>query len=193
MSSLTNKKIGITSGAFDLFHPGHVLMLKEAKAQCDYLFVALQTDPNVDRPEKNRPIQSIEERYIQLIGCRYVDCVLIYTTEAELLALMDAINPDVRIVGMDHKDKPFTGDDQGIPVFFNSRDHSYSSSELRERICTAWQKDVISGRTFEFPKEMFVMDTLNPHQHELVTAPSAVKIFVKKPYKVTLGKIKKRK
>lgn len=140
MSSLTNKKIGITSGAFDLFHPGHVLMLKEAKAECDYLFVALQTDPTVDRPTKNKPIQSIEERYIQLVGCRYVDSVIIYTTEAELLALMDAINPDVRVVGMDHKGHPFTGDDQGVPIFFNSRDHSYSSSELRDRIVNTWRK-----------------------------------------------------
>jgi len=92
---------GITAGAFDLLHAGHVLMLKEAKEQCDYLIVALQTDPTIDRPEKNKPTQTLEEREIQLLGCRYVDEIVMYNTEAELYDLLAKIKPDIRIIGAD--------------------------------------------------------------------------------------------
>lgn len=131
------RKIGFTSGAMDLLHAGHILMLEEAKIQCDYLIVALQSDPTVDRPEKNFPVETIEERLIKLKGCKYVDEIIVYTTEAELYDIIKYINPDVRIVGADHKDKPFTGDDLPIPVYFNSREHSYSSASLRKKIYEA--------------------------------------------------------
>ncbi len=125
---------GITAGAFDLLHAGHVLMLKEAKEQCDYLIVALQTDPTIDRPEKNKPTQTLEEREIQLLGCRYVDEIVMYNTEAELYDLLAKIKPDIRIIGADWKGKKFTGYDLPIKIYHNSREHHYSSSELRERI-----------------------------------------------------------
>jgi glycerol-3-phosphate cytidylyltransferase len=125
---------GFTAGAMDLLHAGHVLMLKECKEQCDYMIVALQTDPTMDRPEKNKPIETLEERKIRLEGCRYVDEIVIYDTEADLYKLLKKINPDVRFVGSDHEGKPFTGDDLPIKVVFNSRTHKFSSSSLRQRI-----------------------------------------------------------
>lgn len=130
-------KIGFTCGAFDLLHAGHCLMLKEAKSVCDRLIVGLHTDPTIDRPQKNKPIQSVQERYIQLEACKYVDSIVLYDTEAELVELLKTINPDVRILGADWKDKPFTGHELPIKVFFNTRDHGYSSSELRERVKNA--------------------------------------------------------
>jgi glycerol-3-phosphate cytidylyltransferase len=129
-------KIGFTCGAFDLCHAGHVLMFKECKNYCDYLIVGLHTDPTIDRPEKNKPIQSIEERMIQLEAIRYIDRVVTYDTEKDLYELLST-NPhniNIRIIGADWKDKPFTGYDLPIETIFNSRDHSYSSSELRRRI-----------------------------------------------------------
>ncbi len=125
---------GFTCGAFDLLHAGHVIMLKECKAQCDYLIVGLHTDPTIDRPFKNKPIESVEERMIRLQGCKYVDKILVYDTEADLYNLLKELRPDVRFIGEDHKGKPFTGDDLPIDVIFNIRDHDYSSSNLRERI-----------------------------------------------------------
>jgi len=127
-------KIGFTCGAFDLLHAGHVLMLKEAKSVCDHLIVGLQTDPTIDRLNKYRPVQSLGERRLQLEAIRYVDKVVAYSTEAELLILLRSINPDVRIVGADHRNQPFTGDDMSIPVHFNRRDHDWSTSELRGRV-----------------------------------------------------------
>ena len=127
-------KTGFTCGAFDLLHAGHIMMLEEAKTFCDYLIVGLHTDPSVDRPEKNKPIQSLNERLIQLRAVKYVDLVLIYDTEIDLLNLLKAIEPDIRIIGYDYKDKNFTGDDLGIELKFNSRNHNFSSSELRDRI-----------------------------------------------------------
>lgn len=127
-------KRGFTCGAMDLLHPGHLLMLKECREQCDYLIVGLQTDPTLDRPEKNKPIETLEERRIRLEGCKYVDEIVIYETESDLYNLLKKVNPDVRFVGIDHKGKPFTGEDLPIPVVFNSRSHNYSSSNLRERI-----------------------------------------------------------
>lgn len=133
-------KIGITASSFDLFHAGHVLMLEEAKAQCDYLITALQTDPTIDRPEKNKPVQTVVERYIQLKGCRFVDEVIPYTTEQDLEDILAFMPIDVRILGVEYKDKSFTGQDvckaHGIKLYFNRRNHRFSSSELRKRVAT---------------------------------------------------------
>ena len=127
-------KTGFTCGAFDLLHAGHIMMLEEAKTFCDYLIVGLHTDPSIDRPEKNKPIQSLNERLIQLRAVKYIDLILIYDTEDDLVNLLKAIEPDMRIIGYDYIDKNFTGDDLGIELKFNSRNHNFSSSELRDRI-----------------------------------------------------------
>ena len=128
-------KKGITFGAFDLFHAGHVLMLEEAKTVCDYLIVCIQSDPSLDREEKNKPVQSIIEREIQVSGCRYVDEVIIYDTEVDLLNIIDEVDWDVRILGEEYKDKDFTGRDQTLErCHFNKRPHTFSSSELRKRV-----------------------------------------------------------
>lgn len=127
-------KKGFTCGAFDLLHAGHILMLQEAKSVCDYLIVGLQTDPSLDRESKNSPVQSLEERRIQIEAVKYVDEVIIYETEKDLLALLKRLEPDIRIIGADHKGKPFTGHELDIELFFNSRNHSWSSSDLRRRI-----------------------------------------------------------
>lgn len=127
-------KTGFTCGAFDLLHAGHIMMLEEAKSFCDYLIVGLHSNPTLDRPEKNKPIQSLSERMIQLMAVKYVDLILIYETENDLINMLKAIKPDLRIIGADHRDKQFTGHDLGIDVMFNNRDHNFSSSELRERI-----------------------------------------------------------
>lgn len=130
-------KIGFTCSCFDLFHAGHVMMLKEAKTQCDFLLVGLQTDPTIDRPYKNRPVQSVLERYIQLEACKYVDQIIPYATEKELLDLLTAYPIDVRIIGEEYKNQQFTGYNLPMSVYFNSRQHSFSSTELRERIAQA--------------------------------------------------------
>ena len=128
-------KKGITFGAFDLFHAGHVLMLEEARTACDYLIVCIQSDPSLDRIEKNKPVQSIIEREIQVSGCRFVDEVIIYDTEADLLNIIGQVDWDVRIIGEEYKDKDFTGRDQTLErCHFNKRPHTFSSSELRERV-----------------------------------------------------------
>lgn len=132
------KRIGITCSCFDLFHAGHVKMLEDAKKQCDYLIVALQTDPTLDRPEKNRPVQSLVERYIQVMGCKWVDEIVPYQTEAELEEIFMSFNIDVRIIGAEYRDKDFTAKDicnnRGIEVYYNERDHYFSSTELRKRL-----------------------------------------------------------
>ena len=127
-------KIGFTCSCFDLLHAGHIIMLKDAKAQCDKLIVGLQTDPTVNRPEKNKPIQSYEERYIQLEAVKYVDEIVKYETEDDLIKLLFDLNPDVRILGSDWENKPFTGYTLHIPIYFHKRDHDYSTSNLREKI-----------------------------------------------------------
>ena len=125
---------GFTCGTFDLLHAGHILMLKEIKEQCDYLVVGIQTDPSF-RPGKNTPIQSIEERKLQLEAVRYVDQIVQYDTEEDLVDLLKMTKPDLRFVGMDWKDNPnLTGGDLPIEIRYNSRDHGFSSSELRRRI-----------------------------------------------------------
>lgn len=125
---------GFTCGTFDLLHAGHILMLKEIKEQCDYLVVGIQTDPSF-RPGKNTPIQSIEERKLQLEAIRFVDQIVQYDTEEDLVDLLKMTKPDLRFVGMDWKDNPnLTGGDLPIEIRYNSRDHGFSSSELRRRI-----------------------------------------------------------
>jgi glycerol-3-phosphate cytidylyltransferase len=129
-------KIGITFSAFDLLHAGHVKMLEEAKRQCDYLIVALQTDPTLDRPEKNSPTQSVVERYIQLKGCLHVDEIVPYATEQDLEDILRSFKLDVRIVGEEYREKNFTGrtycEEKGIQLYYNGRDHRFSSSSLRK-------------------------------------------------------------
>lgn len=133
-----NKIIGITCSTFDLFHPGHIKMLEEAKLHCDYLIAALQTDPTTDRPNKNKPIQSIVERYIQLDSCKLVNKIIPYETEKDLEDIFLSFNLNVRIIGEDYKDKEFTAknicEKRGIKIIFNTRDHRFSSTELRKRI-----------------------------------------------------------
>lgn len=139
----TNKKVkGFTCGAFDLMHAGHHMMFKEAKKKCDHLVVFLQTDPSVDSPEyrgkqKNKPIQSLKERKIQLEGCRYIDEIIVYSTEADLYKKLKKVPLDVRIIGADWRGKKFTGHDLPIKVYYNSRNHGFSTTELRERIAQA--------------------------------------------------------
>lgn len=127
-------KIGFVASCFDLFHAGHIMMLKEAKKQCDYLIVGLQTDPTVDRPEKNKPIQSIFERHIQLEACKYVDEIVVYATEKDLMDVLQSFPIDVRIIGEEYMHKSFTGKELPIEIYYNKRRHSFSTSELRQRV-----------------------------------------------------------
>ena len=136
------KKIGITFSTFDMLHAGHIAMLSEAKNHCDYLITGLQTDPTIDRPDtKNKPVQSIVERQIQLSACRYVDEVVVYQTEQDLRDLLLILPVDVRILGVEYADKDFSGRDEcfdrNIEIVFNGRDHSFSSSSLRKRVADA--------------------------------------------------------
>lgn len=127
-------KIGFTCSTFDLFHAGHIMMLKDAKEQCDYLIVGLQTDPTIDRAEKNKPVQSVFERFIQLDACKYVDEVVVYATEKELLDILQSYHIDVRIIGEEYEVKNFTGKELPIEVYYNKRRHSFSTTELRKRV-----------------------------------------------------------
>jgi glycerol-3-phosphate cytidylyltransferase len=132
---MENKIIGFTCSCFDLLHAGHILMLKDAKDQCDYLIVGLQTDPTIDRPNiKNSPVQSLEERKIQLEAVKYIDEIIVYETEQELYELLRKIKPNIRILGSDYIDKKFTGDDLKIEIYYHVRKHSYSSTNLRKLI-----------------------------------------------------------
>lgn len=130
-------KIGFTCSTFDMFHAGHIMMLKEARTQCDYLIVGLQTDPTIDRPEKNKPVQGIFERYVQLQACKYVDEVVVYATEKELLDVLQSYPIDVRILGDEYASKSFTGDNLDMELYFNRREHSFSTTELRQRVIAA--------------------------------------------------------
>ena len=134
--------IGFTCSTFDLFHAGHIMMLKEAKSQCDYLIVGLQTDPTIDRPlEKNKPVQSVFERFVQLQACKYVDEVVVYATEKELVDILLSYPINVRILGNEYENKQFTGRQEcinkGIKFYFNNRSHSFSTTELRQRVIDA--------------------------------------------------------
>jgi glycerol-3-phosphate cytidylyltransferase len=135
-------KIGITFSTFDMLHAGHIAMLSEAKNHCDYLIAALQTDPTIDRPDtKNPPVQSIVERQIQLSATRFVDEIVVYQTERDLIDLLLILPVDVRILGVEYENKDFTGKkecwDREIELIFNGRDHSFSSSSLRKRVVAA--------------------------------------------------------
>ena len=131
-------KIGITFSAFDLFHAGHVKMLEDAKEQCDYLICGLQTNPTLDRPKKNMPVQSVVERYIQLKGCKYVDEIVPYATEQDLEDILRSFKLDVRIIGDEYANKQFTGreycEQKGILLYYNKREHRFSSSVLRTEV-----------------------------------------------------------
>ena len=137
-------KIGITFSTFDLLHAGHIAMLSEAKNHCDYLIAGLQTDPTLDRTNKNSPIQTVVERQIQLQATRYVDEIVVYQTEKDLEDILLTLPIDVRILGIEYKDKTFTGDDicvkRKIELIFNGRDHSFSSSNLRKRVAETEKK-----------------------------------------------------
>ena len=132
-------RIGLTASTFDLLHAGHVAMLREAKSQCDYLIAALQVDPSLDRSDKNPPVQTIVERQAQLHAVKYVDEVVVYCTESDLLDIINMYPIDVRILGEEYRLKDFTGKDEcrnrGIQIYFNKRDHRFSSSDLRKRVC----------------------------------------------------------
>jgi glycerol-3-phosphate cytidylyltransferase len=132
-------KVGFTCSTFDLLHAGHVSMLREAKSQCDYLICGLQVDPTIDRKEKNSPIQNIVERQVQLSAIKYVDEVIIYCTESDLCDIINMYPIDVRILGEEYRSKDFTGKDEcrqrGIDLYFNKRDHRFSTSDLRKRVC----------------------------------------------------------
>ena len=129
---------GITASTFDLLHAGHIMMLREAKSQCDHLICAIQVDPSVDREEKNAPVQTLVERYTQLAAVRYVDEIIPYQSEDDLIDILKMYDIDVRIIGDEYKDKTFTGRatcaSQGIEVYFNKRDHRFSTSDLRKRV-----------------------------------------------------------
>ena len=139
LPSTKNKLVGITFSAFDLLHAGHVVMLREAKNHCDYLIAGIQTDPTIDRPDsKNKPVQSLVERYAQLSAVKYVDEIIPYQTEQDLIDILSMYEIDVRILGDEYKEKDFTGKDvcnkRGIDLYFNKRDHRFSTSDLRERV-----------------------------------------------------------
>ena len=152
---MQNKRTGITCSTFDLFHAGHVKMLEEAKKDCDYLIVALQTDPSIDRLDsKNPPIQTLVERYIQVNACKYVDEIVPYQTEKDLEDIFASFDLECRVIGIEYKDKDFTGKatclKRGIDIIYNKRDHSFSSTELRSRV---WEVEHI--KTLEEIKNKF--------------------------------------
>lgn len=135
------ESVGLTASTFDLLHAGHIEMLREAKAQCDYLICALQIDPSVDRPEKNSPVQTVVERYTQLEAVKFVDEIIPYLHETDLEDILQMRPITVRILGDEYRDKDFTGRDicksRDIDLYFNRRDHRFSSSGLRERVSNA--------------------------------------------------------
>ena len=136
--SMIGKPVGFTCSTFDLLHAGHILMLAEAKTICDYLIVGVQSDPTLDRPDtKNKPVQSVVERYVQLSAVKFIDQIVVYDTEKDLEDLLMFLPISVRIIGEEYKDKEFTGkeicEDRGIKIWYNSRNHRFSSSELRNR------------------------------------------------------------
>ena len=136
------KKVGFTCSCFDLFHAGHIMMLKEAKSVCDYLIVGLQTDPTIDRKEKNKPIQSVFERFVQLQSCKYVDEVVVYESEKDLLDILKSYPINVRVLGKEYESKDFTGKDLDyIDIYYNDRKHSFSTTELRGRVINRYLED----------------------------------------------------
>lgn len=145
MNIPSNKRVGIVFSAFDLLHAGHIGMLREARANCDYLIVGLQTDPTIDRPtEKNKPVQTLVERYAQLNALKFVDEIVPYQTEDDLIDILELFQIDVRFLGEEYREKEFTGKDvcrkRGIELHFNKRDHRFSTSDLRKRVVAAETK-----------------------------------------------------
>jgi len=145
------KTVGVTFSTFDLFHAGHIAMLAEAKNHCDYLIAALQTDPTLDRPDtKNHPVQTIVERQIQLAACRYVDEIVVYSTEQDLRDLLLILPVDVRVLGIEYQGTNFSGlaecEKRGIDIVYNARDHSFSSSGLRQRVAAAEETRAMLAR-----------------------------------------------
>tara|TARA_B100000287_G_scaffold423056_1_gene465829 strand:+ start:100 stop:588 length:489 start_codon:yes stop_codon:yes gene_type:complete len=131
-------KIGFTCSCFDLLHAGHIKMLQDARNQCDYLIVGLQTDPTIDRPDtKNKPIQTLEERQTMISAVRFIDEIMIYDTEDDLYSYLKHNRVNVRILGTDYEGKDFTGKDLDIPIYYHKRDHDWSTTSLRERIYEA--------------------------------------------------------
>jgi glycerol-3-phosphate cytidylyltransferase len=132
------KLVGITCSTFDLLHSGHILMLEECKKHCDYLICALQNDPTIDRQNKNKPVQTLVERFIQLDAVKYVDKIVPYNTESELEEIFKSFDIDVRVIGFDYFNKDFTAKqiciDRGIKIVYNKRDHNYSTTNLRKKI-----------------------------------------------------------
>ena len=127
-------RIGFSCSTFDLLHAGHIVMLEEAKRHCDHLIVGLQNDPTLDRPEKNKPVQSIVERQLQLAAVKYVDEIIVYNTEADLVDILLSLPIDVRVIGEEYRDIEFTGKELPIEIIYNSRKHSFSSTTLRNRV-----------------------------------------------------------
>lgn len=131
-------RVGFTCSTFDLLHAGHIAMLRDAKEQCDYLICGLQTDPTIDRKEKNSPIQTVVERQVQLGAVKYVDEIIVYQTEKDLEDILEMFHIDIRILGEEYRDRDFTGKDickkRGIQLYFNKRDHRFSSSSLRKQV-----------------------------------------------------------
>lgn len=148
MHKKRNGIVGFTCSAMDMLHAGHVMMLEEAKSHCDYLIVGLHNDPSVDRPLKNKPVQTIVERYIQLSAVRFVDEIIVYNTEVDLEDLLMMLPINIRFVGEEYKDKPLTGRNicEGlyISVYYNKRHHRFSTSELRERTASLQKEKVLS-------------------------------------------------
>ena len=143
-------RVGFTASTFDLLHAGHVQMLREAKEECDYLICGLQIDPSIDRPEKNPPVQTIVERFIQLSAVHYVDEIVPYSTERDLEDILNMYSLDVRIIGEEYKKKTFTGraicSKRGIEIYYNKRDHRFSSSDLRKRVSDRENNNVSDTR-----------------------------------------------
>jgi len=135
-----SKRIGLVASAFDLLHPGHIMILKDARSRCDFLIAALHTDPTIERPTKNKPVQSVAERYIQLDGCKYVDEIIPYDTEQDLKSIMIYHNVDITVLGHEYEYVDYTGQDLGVEACFHKRIHNYSSTELRTRLLNSINK-----------------------------------------------------
>lgn len=143
-------QVALTASTFDLLHAGHIAMLREAKSQCDHLICALQVDPSMDRPEKNSPVQTLVERHAQLSAVNFVDEIIPYCTESDLLDILNMYPINIRILGEEYRDKDFTGKDEcrkrGIQLYFNKREHRFSSSDLRKRVAEKEANNVTDSR-----------------------------------------------
>ena len=128
------KKIGVIAGNFDVIHPGYIKMFKECKANCDEFLVLLHSDPSIERPEKIKPILSVEERDEMLMSIKYVDNVFVYDTEADLLHLLNLLRPSIRFLGDDYKGKNYTGKELKIPIHYLNRDHGWSTTKFKKLI-----------------------------------------------------------